>query len=138
MSEIRRDLLTFSVSDTGLRVGVFRIEDVTVRPSTPEFEAFEQTLFEEIRRETDLDDIKNDPVFRSYRDLYWNHGLDPTKVRVSSEALVRRIVAGQNLWRVNNVVDSANLASATLRVPIGLIDEQKIDGGLCVRTARPG
>ncbi|MFW9918509.1 MAG: B3/4 domain-containing protein, partial [Candidatus Thorarchaeota archaeon] len=69
--------------------------------------------------------------------LYWSFGMDPTKLRVSSEALLRRIVNGLNLWRVSNIVDIVNLASAHHKIPIGLIDISKIQGSLQVRQAKP-
>ncbi|MHA2118078.1 MAG: B3/B4 domain-containing protein, partial [Candidatus Thorarchaeota archaeon] len=86
----------------------------------------------------DLESMKDDPVFRSFRDLYWTFGMDPTKLRVSSEALRRRILRGLNLWRVSDVVDVANLASAYHKLPIGLVDDAKRVGELRIRTAQKG
>ncbi|MEM0065848.1 MAG: phenylalanine--tRNA ligase beta subunit-related protein [Sulfolobales archaeon] len=71
-----------------------------------------------------LDSIKNDPVFRAYRDFFWRVGIDPTKVRPSSEALVRRCLRG-SFPKINTVVDAGNIASAYTGVPIGLYDMSK-------------
>ncbi|RLI62073.1 MAG: hypothetical protein DRO93_02405 [Candidatus Thorarchaeota archaeon] len=132
------DLIRFMVSRKGLSISAVRLSDVTVAGLSDEFEQFEQRIFAEIRSTRTLEQLKDDPVFRSYRDLYWTFGMDPTKLRVSSEALVRRVLNGHNLWRVNNVVDVANLASAYHGLPIGLIDEDRLDGELVVRTAKRG
>jgi DNA/RNA-binding domain of Phe-tRNA-synthetase-like protein len=133
-----KDLVSFEVDRKGLSLAAIQMVEVEVSPSRPAFEEFEHDIFKRVRAEMTLDGLKDDPVFRSFRDLYWTFGMDPTKERVSSEALLRRILVGQNLWRVNNVVDTANLASVAHKLPIGLTDVSKMAGGLTVRTARKG
>lgn len=80
------------------------------------------------------DDLKNHPVVRALRDFYWRLGIDPTKVRPSSEALARRFLMGK-MPRINNVVDAGNLASIETLVPIGIYDLAMVKGGLVLRRA---
>lgn len=63
-------------------------------------------------------------------------GTDPTKTRPSSEALLRRVLKGQGLYAVNNVVDTVNLASLRWLLPMGLYDLAALRG--TVRMARGG
>jgi DNA/RNA-binding domain of Phe-tRNA-synthetase-like protein len=128
----------FDVDRPGLSLTITRLQDLHVGKSLDEFEQYEQSIFEEIKQNMTLDGAKDNPLFRSYRDLYWTFGMDPTKLRVSSEALLRRVLRGFNLWRVSNLVDVANLASAYHRIPIGLIDDSTRKGDLVVRAARKG
>ncbi len=128
----------FDVQREGLSLMIARLTELNLGKSSPAFEKHEQELFGEIRSRTTLNDVKDDPVFRSYRDLYWTFGMDPTKLRVSSEALLRRIVRGLNFWRISTLVDVVNLASAYHKLPIGLIDETALVGALVVRTAHKG
>jgi DNA/RNA-binding domain of Phe-tRNA-synthetase-like protein len=128
----------FEVGRAGLKVSVIVLDRLSVGSSSTEFEAYEQATFEEIRQSITLEAARDDPIFRSYRDLYWTFGMDPTKLRVSSEALLRRVLNGLNLWRVSDLVDVANLASAYHKIPIGLVDDSKRVGDLVVRTARQG
>lgn len=93
---------------------------------------------EEVRKLYSLEKLKDHPVARAYRDFYWRIGIDPTKVRPSGEALVRRILRGEGLPSVNSVVDAGNMASALTLVPIGLYDESKLVGKLELRLAKPG
>ena len=67
------------------------------------------------------------PVNRA-RELYRRFGLDPTKVRPSSEALLRRLKKGEPLPRINSLVDVANAMSVQLQVPVGLYDLGKVIG----------
>jgi DNA/RNA-binding domain of Phe-tRNA-synthetase-like protein len=128
----------FEVDREGLSVWLAKLTNLKLGKSSEEFEAYEQKLFDKIRTEDDLERIKDDVLFRSYRDLYWTFGMDPTKLRVSSEALRRRILRGLNLWRISDVVDVANLASAYHKLPIGIVDDAKRKGKLRIRAAKKG
>ena len=62
------------------------------------------------------------------RALYRRFGMDPTRVRPSSEALLRRLKKGEPLPRINSLVDVANALSIQLQVPVGLYDLGKVKG----------
>ena len=73
------------------------------------------------------------------RELYRRFGIDPTRVRPSSEALLRRMKKGEGLPRVNSLVDVANAMSVQLQVPVGLYDLDKVKGEeLALRLGREG
>jgi DNA/RNA-binding domain of Phe-tRNA-synthetase-like protein len=78
------------------------------------------------------------PVARA-RELYRRFGLDPTRVRPSSEALMRRLRKGEPLPRINSLVDVANAMSVQLQVPVGLYDLDKVKGDeLVIRLGAEG
>jgi DNA/RNA-binding domain of Phe-tRNA-synthetase-like protein len=62
------------------------------------------------------------------REMYRRFGTDPTRMRPSSEALLRRMKKGEPLPRVNSLVDVANALSVQLQVPVGLYDLDKVKG----------
>lgn len=62
------------------------------------------------------------------RELYRRFGIDPTRVRPSNEALLRRLKKGESLPRINSLVDVANAMSVQLQVPVGLYDLGKAKG----------
>ena len=73
------------------------------------------------------------------RELYRKFGVDPTRVRPSSEALLRRMKKGEALPRINSLVDVANAMSVQLQVPVGLYDLGKVAGEeLVIRLGREG
>src|SRR3981081_3751385 len=73
------------------------------------------------------------------RALYRRFGTDPTRVRPSSEALLRRMKKGEAFPRVNSLVDVANAVSVQLQVPVGLYDLEKVRGDeLVVRLGTDG
>jgi DNA/RNA-binding domain of Phe-tRNA-synthetase-like protein len=72
------------------------------------------------------------------RTMYKRLGLDPTKNRPSSEALIRRVRRGEPLPRVNSLVDVCNWCSLELAVPYGLYDTDRVRGDIELRVGRPG
>ena len=79
--------------------------------------------------------LKDHPTVRALRDFYWRMGVDPTKVRPSSEALARRFLTNNSIPKINNVVDAGNIASIETLVPIGIYDAEKIVGNFTLRLA---
>jgi DNA/RNA-binding domain of Phe-tRNA-synthetase-like protein len=73
------------------------------------------------------------------RALFRRFGVDPTRMRPSSEALLRRLKKGEPLPRINSLVDVANALSVQLQVPVGLYDLDKVKGDeLVVRLGADG
>lgn len=62
------------------------------------------------------------------RAAYKSFGKDPSRYRVSSESLVKRIVKGYGLYKVNTVVDINNLVSLGCFHSVGTYDLSKISG----------
>lgn len=74
----------------------------------------------------------------SVRTMYKRLGLDPTKTRPSSEALLRRVRKGDTLPRINSMVDVCNWCSLEFQLPYGLYDASRIDGDVELRRGREG
>jgi DNA/RNA-binding domain of Phe-tRNA-synthetase-like protein len=72
------------------------------------------------------------------RTMYKRIGLDPTKRRPSSEALLRRVRKGEPLPRINSMVDVCNWCSLEFQLPYGLYDAARIDGDVVLRLGREG
>jgi len=72
------------------------------------------------------------------RTMYKRVGLDPTKTRPSSEALLRRVRKGDSLPRINSMVDVCNWCSLEFQLPYGLYDADRIDGDVQLRIGRGG
>jgi DNA/RNA-binding domain of Phe-tRNA-synthetase-like protein len=72
------------------------------------------------------------------RAMYKRVGLDPTKTRPSSEALLRRVRKGDSLPRINSMVDVCNWCSLEFQLPYGLYDTGHINGDVELRIGRAG
>lgn len=119
------------VSDTGVRVAYQVVNNVDNSRRPEGLDELIKSVEEEIRRSLRLDDLKDNAIIRIYRDFYWHViGIDPTKQRPAQEALLRRVLRGEPLPRINPAVDIGNVASIKWLLPVGLYDIDKIGGGV--------
>lgn len=72
------------------------------------------------------------------RELYRRLGKDPSRYRGSPEALLRRVRAGKELYRIHNVVDVINLVSLRTLLPIGLYDMARLRPPVTLRRGGAG
>jgi DNA/RNA-binding domain of Phe-tRNA-synthetase-like protein len=96
-----------------------------------------QMLWDEIQQKTSeltqslqTDQISRLPAIAASRHAYKLCGKDPARYRLSAEALLRRVVQGKGLYRVNNVVDLLNLVSVSTGFSIGGYDAERIKGAV--------
>jgi DNA/RNA-binding domain of Phe-tRNA-synthetase-like protein len=78
------------------------------------------------------------PAILATRAGYKALGKDPARYRGSAEALLRRLIAGKGLPRINSVVDVINFVSVESRLPIGLYDLDQVEGAIEFRAGRAG
>jgi len=78
------------------------------------------------------------PAILATRAAYKALGKDPARYRGSAEALLRRVIAGKGLPRINVVVDVINLVSVESRMSIGLYDLEQVSGDIVFRAGRAG
>jgi len=122
----------------GITFGLLRAYPVRVAASDAHFDAelkqLEQDLLQKFPQKRPAEDAVVGHVRRMYRKIGW----EPTRYRPSSEALVRRLLKGKGLYRINNLVDYGNLVSARFHLPMGLYDTDKINGPILVDVGREG
>jgi DNA/RNA-binding domain of Phe-tRNA-synthetase-like protein len=82
--------------------------------------------------------VLESPQILATRAAYKTLGKDPARYRGSAEALLRRIIAGKGLPRINTVVDIINLVSVESRLSIGLYDLAHVSGDIVFRAGRAG
>lgn len=75
-----------------------------------------------------LSDIKSMPTINATRRAYKIAGKDPNRYRPSAESLMRRIVNGNELYKISTLVDLINLVSLKTGYSIGGFDNDKIVG----------
>jgi DNA/RNA-binding domain of Phe-tRNA-synthetase-like protein len=90
----------------------------------------------ELKSSYSIDEVKDVRTIRMQRDFFWRMGVDPTKVRPASEALLRRILLNKGLPRVSPIVDAYNLASVKTLLTFSAFDRAKINPPLSVRFSR--
>jgi DNA/RNA-binding domain of Phe-tRNA-synthetase-like protein len=117
---------------------IVRVRGVEVKRELPELERFKLKVTERTKERWTLDQLREHPVFRAYRDFFWRVGVDPTKTRPAAEALIRRILRDSPIPKINTLVDAYNLASIETAIPLAAFDEDVLAGELVMREAEEG
>lgn len=73
----------------------------------------------DIINEIKLEDLSSVIQIKCGRELYKALGKAPGKYRMSSEALLRRILQGKGIYKINNIVEINNLISIRSKLPVG-------------------
>ena len=116
-----------------VRPAWFAAEPVTVVEHDPALEAERRTAAARMRTMPEPVD-----VMAAVRTMYKRVGIDPTKTRPSSEALLRRVRRGDDLPVINSLVDIINWCSLETQLPYGLYDLDRIQGDVVLRLGLPG
>jgi DNA/RNA-binding domain of Phe-tRNA-synthetase-like protein len=120
------------------RLGVLTIEGVRVKGEDPALAAEIEAAAAELRNLYGGGRSAEVPGASDARALYKALGLDPTKTRPSNEALLRRVLKGEALYRVNTLVDALNLCSLRAQLPFGLYDLAHVRPPVVLRNGRAG
>lgn len=83
---------------------------------------------ERFRRELTTESLKELTSIAATRAIYKKCGKDPSRYRPASEALIRRVLQGKELYQIDTLVDLINLASMVYGYSIGGFDASKFVG----------
>lgn len=89
-----------------------------------------------IKEEYSLEDVLNIPLIKEARDGYKKLGKDPSRYRLACESLLRRLVKGNELYIINNLVDVGNVLSIETKRSTAVLDLDKIEGDIIIRLGR--
>ena len=85
-----------------------------------------------------LESLSSDPTVAGLRSLFRAAGCDPTRYRPSSEALLRRVLKGEDLPAIHPLVDLNNCLSVELAVPCCVVREGSFAPPVVLRAGRAG
>jgi len=133
---IKSDQIADKIKD--LKLGLVEATQIKVLPDDELFEQELLGLITELKEKFQDIAPSNDSVVSATRRMYRQVGWEPTKYRPSSEALIRRLIQGKGLYRINNLVDYGNLVSARFHIPMGLYDLDNVQGDIYIDVGNEG
>lgn len=101
-------------------------DGVTVVPSGAELVREMDERCARLRQKFTLESLAEAESIISVRAMFRRWGVDASKYRPSSEALLRRVIQGKGLYRVSNIVDLTNLGSVEAGWPYGVYNRAQI------------
>jgi DNA/RNA-binding domain of Phe-tRNA-synthetase-like protein len=111
------------------------INGLRIEKDNQRLRELKKAVYSEVRAKYNIETLRDNAVVRAYRDFYWKLDIDPTKTRPSGEALLRRVLHGNELPNISTAVDAYNLASLKTIIPISGFDRNRLNPPLCVRFA---
>ena len=126
--------MTFTVApdlEAVVRPGVLWLEGASVVEREPRLDGHLDQAEAAVR-------VNPPEEIAAVRTMYKRVGVDPTKRRPSSEALLRRVRKGDALPRINSRVDVCNWCSLEYQLPYGLYDAAHIEGDVVLRLGMEG
>ena len=121
------------------RVAFVFAEGLSIAPERPAaLDALIAEREEAARAQWAGHELSQIPGIAAWRAAYKGFGIKQTRYRSSVERLVKNVLAGRPLARVNAFVDLYNAVSLTSVLPLGADDLDKVTPPLAFRYAREG
>jgi DNA/RNA-binding domain of Phe-tRNA-synthetase-like protein len=121
------------------RIAVVVAERLTIAPERPAaLDSLIAAREEAARTRWAGVELSQIPGVAAWRAAYKGFGIKQTRYRSSVERLVKNVLAGRPLARVNAFVDLYNAVSLTSVLPLGADDLDKVTPPLAFRYAREG
>lgn len=119
-----------------LNIGIVTAKNISNSGSDKEI----YHLLEEVEKLIELnftsEKLAEDPLISPWRTAYSEFGAKPSKYHNSVEALMKRILKGKKIPRINKAVDLYNYLSLKYLIPIGADDLDKIEGDIKLTFAK--
>lgn len=104
--------------------------------SVPEVDKVLEEMEKKIAREFDLKSLLKTPGILDARNAYKTYGKDPSRYRLAVESLYRRVIKGNKVYRINNLVDLGNYLSLATKKSTAVLDKDKIQGDILIRLGK--
>jgi DNA/RNA-binding domain of Phe-tRNA-synthetase-like protein len=130
--------MSIKIQLPAVTLGVVDADGVSVGPSNEALVRWMDEVCEQKRHQCDTASLAESEPVRTVRAMFRKWGVDPSKYRPSSEALLRRVVQGKGFYRVSNLVDLGNVASVQTGWPFGCYDRARIADTITFRHGAPG
>ncbi len=121
-----------------VRIGCFQYRVKVEKKNEDMWRYLKKDIYKKTKNDIFDYGVNDIPNIKESRMAYKAFGKDPSRYRVSSEALIRRIGQGKGLYEVNTVVDTNNLISIESGFSVGSYDAGQIEDVLMFRVGREG
>ncbi|MFP7202246.1 phenylalanine--tRNA ligase beta subunit-related protein [Lysinibacillus halotolerans] len=119
----------FTTNDQ-LKIGIIHYTKIVVSESPQMIKGRTQLYQENLYLELQESPVTERTGIAEWRKVWKSFGADPNRYRHSAESLMRRIAKQNYLSPVHSAVDLNNFFSLQYEIPIGIYDEEKLEGNI--------
>lgn len=130
--------MNITIEIPGVRLGIVEADEVTVAAASAELLTEMEQACSRLRKEFTVESLAEASSIIAVRGMFRAWGMDPSRYRPSSEALLRRVVQGKGLYNIFNIVDVSNLGSIETGWPYGVYNRAAISGAIRLRLGGAG
>lgn len=109
-------------------LGLILYEGVHISPSPKKLQSRINLFVEHLRLQQEGKSLTDIEEIAQWRSVFKQLGIDPSRYRPSSEALLRRLLQGSPFHWVNSAVDVNNFMSIHTALPFGIYNADKVKG----------
>jgi len=121
-----------------VNIGCIFYKTCVIKTNSELWHYIDNDVMNKIQKNFTLENLTEQTNIKTSREAYKALGKEPSRYRVSSEALIRRILQGKGLYKINNVVDTNNLISIETGYSVGSYDLKKLQGSINFRIGKDG
>lgn len=118
--------MKFQIELPGVKLGIVEADGGAVGPAGPALVKEVEEVCVRLRQDWTLESLAKSEAVTAIRALFRRWGVDPSRYRPSSEALLRRVVQGKGLYHISNIVDLNNVGSIETGWPLGTYNRAAI------------
>lgn len=107
--------------------------DFDAMNKSKEVDEYLEKLYTLVSSKYNYDEITKIPKLKQTRDGYKKMGKDPSHTRPACEALLRRVVKGNNLYRLGDVIDLGNILSIETLRSVCVVDKDRLVNDVVIR-----
>lgn len=107
--------------------------DFDAMNKSKEVDEYLEKLYTLVSSKYNYDEITKIPKLKQTRDGYKKMGKDPSHTRPACEALLRRVVKGNNLYRLGDVIDLGNILSIETLRSVCVVDKERLVNDVVIR-----
>jgi DNA/RNA-binding domain of Phe-tRNA-synthetase-like protein len=107
--------------------------DFDAMNKSKEVDDYLEKLYTLVSSKYNYDEITKIPKLKQTRDGYKKMGKDPSHTRPACEALLRRVVKGNNLYRLGDVIDLGNILSIETLRSVCVVDKERLVNDVVIR-----
>ncbi len=122
----------------GWELAWFRLEATGAAAAVERLREYRARLADSLRQRWLPAELAEDPTVAAMRRLFRAAGCDPTRHRPSSEALIRRILRGEDLAPIHPLVDLNNALSIELKAPACVLAAGSFEFPVTLRAGTSG
>jgi len=111
-----------------LRIGIVVAQGITNSPTVPDLEQLKREASARLRTAFTPETLQSHPNIVAWRETYRAFGAKPKEHRPTAEALMRRLLKGDEIPTINAAVDSYLVVETEYLLPIGGYDLDKVSG----------